>query len=90
MIDLRPGTISDELAIHVPQIPGAYLLNDLCGMVDDEHRSCAVLRRSCVILFSLRSSNAASPVESASSMRRMFGFAAATITKRRCDDILDE
>ena len=47
-------------------------------------------RRSCVILFLLRSLNEVSPVESASSMRRMFGFAAATITKRRCDDILDE
>ena len=40
MSDLRPETIPDELVIHETQRPGAYLLHDLRGMVDDERRSC--------------------------------------------------
>ena len=38
MGDLGTWAISDELAIHEPQRPGAHLLNDLCGVVDDEDR----------------------------------------------------
>lgn len=53
MSDLRPGTISDELAIQVPQVPGAYLLNNLCGMVDDEHRSCVTPQLRHLVLASL-------------------------------------
>jgi len=36
--DLGARAVTDELAIHEPQRPGAHLLDDLCGMVDDEHR----------------------------------------------------
>ena len=39
MGDLGARTIADELAVHEPQRPGAHLLDDLRGMVDDEHRS---------------------------------------------------
>ena len=47
-------------------------------------------RRSSVILISLRSLNAASPVDRASSMRRMSGFAAAAIANRRREAIPEE
>lgn len=53
MIDLRPGTTPGEIAIQVPQVPGAYLLNDLCGMVDDEHRSCVTPQLRHLVLASL-------------------------------------
>ena len=46
--------------------------------------------RSCVILFSLRSLKAASPVDRASSMRRMSGFDAAAIAKRRREAMPEE
>jgi len=45
---------------------------------------------SCVILFSLRSLKAASPVDRASSMRRMSGFDAAAIAKRRREAMPEE
>jgi len=89
MGDLGTWAISDELAIHEPQRPGAHLLNDLCGVVDDEDRP-GTAPRMCVLLSALVPGAGGSPVDRASSMRRMSGFAAAAIANRRREDIPEE